>query len=150
MLLATVLCVPVERADVGRLRPVEVIEIVIDGEKVILQTDTNDYGEGSDAVSALQDMKSKSTGIIYLDTATFLLVGQEAQYEAERLRDYLKEKTELCQTIETVDLQIAAAYLSMHNDLPVMGKWKPGDAIPVLKMEGERLMLQGINGTKWG
>lgn len=90
----TVLLLPVDRLDAAKLLPVEAVAVTVEGERVVLVTDTEDRGEGSTAEAALKDLKEKALGIIYLDTANYLLVGEGAEEPAEELRKHLKRRVQ--------------------------------------------------------
>ena len=81
---------PVDRLDVAKLLPVEAVAIYLEDEMVVLETDTEDQGRGDTVHSALEDLKEKATKIIYLDTARYLLVAEDAEAQAQELLQYLK------------------------------------------------------------
>ena len=141
LILALVWLVPTERADVAKLRPVEVIAIYKKGNTVALTTDTEDVGVGTGATEALENMRSTSPAIIYLDTAEFLLVEDAAAGEVEAIRNELKDSVRLCKVSGKVDLKSAAKYLPVHGALPVLRSWKAGDVLPVLRNENDRLKI---------
>ena len=69
LLMTAALLAPVERADVGKLRPIETVSVYRENDWVVLRTDTDDVGIGTTAIQALKNMKDSASGIIYLDTA---------------------------------------------------------------------------------
>lgn len=141
LILALLLLVPVRRADVGQLRPVEVVVLYKEEGTVYLETDTLDLGVGENALEALADMKAASAGVIYLDTAEYLLVSEEALEETEALRGVLKKTVKLCQIDGRADLQTTAQYLSVHGGLPTLAQWEKGSKLPVLSCENGRLKI---------
>ena len=141
IILALVWALPTERADVAKLRPVEVIAIYKTGDVVILTTDTDDRGIGASAMEALENMRSTSPAIIYLDTAEYLLVEDKAKKEIEQLRKELKSSVRLCNVTGTVDLKAAANYLPVHGQLPELRNWNTDEMLPVLYTENERLKI---------
>lgn len=141
LILALVLLIPVESADVADLRPIEVICIYKEGNTVILETDTGDVGSGTNAIEALADMKQTSPAVIYLDTAEYLLVSENAAGEVDSLREILKDSVKLCMTKDKVALEDAAKYLPVHGDLPQIREWKTGDRLPILSLENGRIKL---------
>lgn len=140
-LMAAVLIVPVERADVGKLRPIETVSVCKEDGWIVLRTDTEDVGIGATAASALQNMKDTASGIIYLDTAAYLLIEEDAQDAAEELREMLKDKVKLCVASKEIEPLDATRYLSAHDDLPQMRTWKSGQELPVLTQYGDRLKI---------
>lgn len=140
-ILALVLALPVEKSDVGKLRPVEVVSIYKEGKLYVMQTDTADQGVGTTAQQALESLKATSSGIIYLDTAEFLLLSEGAEDAAEELRQQLKSSVRLCRTEEPVDLPKAAKFLSVHGDLPSLKEWETGTQLPLLSTFGDSLIF---------
>lgn len=133
--------IPTERTDVAQLRPVEVIAIYKTGNAVMLVTDTEDVGIGSSAAEALENMRSTSPAVIYLDTAEFLLVETAAEDEVDTLRRELKSSVRICGVVGEADLKSAAQYLPVHDNLPALQSWRAGDLLPVLHTENDRLKI---------
>ena len=141
LILAAAMLAPVERADVAKLRPIEVIYICKDADAVILKTDTDDVGIGTDVASALEDMKQTSPAVIYLDTAEYLVIGTGAQEEAKALEGILKGSVELCLAEQEPDLELVADYLPAHGKLPRFSDWKDGEELPVLSLQNDRIKI---------
>ena len=140
ILLAAALA-PVERVDVGQMQPVEVIYICKDADAVVLKTDTGDVGVGVDAETALTDMKQTSAGVIYLDTAQYLVIGPGAQEDAMALKSVLRGSVQLCLAEENMDLKQLAKYLPAHGELPGFAQWSKGENLLVLHKENDRIKL---------
>ena len=132
VLLGLALLVPVERADVGKLRPVETIAVYQEGDLIVLRTDTGDTGIGTTAMQALQNMKDTACGIIYLDTARYLLVEEGTEHAAEALQPVLKGKVRMCLASREIELLLATQYLNVHGNLPRMRTWKQDQKLPAL------------------
>ncbi len=141
LLLAVTLLVPVRKADVARLRPIEVIALHKSGDTVTLLSDTQDRGEGSNVLQALADMKQTSPAIIYLDTAEYLLVGEGAQEEVDALRSVLGGGVRLCSVQDGIDPKEAAAYLPVHGTLPTLRTWQLTEELPLLTEENGQIKL---------
>ena len=139
--LAALLVLPVERSDVGKLLPVQVVSIYKEGNWTVVETDTENRGMGGTAEQALRNLKDTASGIIYLDTAEYLLLTQDTQEAAEELRDELKESVRVCMAAKSVNLAEAAKYLSVHGDLPKLKNWKQGGELPVLGTFGDSLIF---------
>ena len=134
---------PVKSADIGTLRPVEVVMVYRQEDTVVLATDTADAGQGTDALAALENLKATTPGTIYLDTAEYLLLAEGAEDAAEQLKPVLKKSVRVCMADAAVDLKAAAKYLPVHGDLPRLKNWKTGDELPRLRAAGKRLLLTG-------
>lgn len=141
LILILTLLLPVNRLDVAELRPVEVIYIYKENDRVVMETDTEDKGTGADAAQALADMRATSPAVIYLDTAEFLLIGEDAKEEAETLRSELKENVRLCEAAGQIDLPLAAKYLTVHGELPTFRSWNMDTRLPLIYTEKERLKI---------
>lgn len=134
---------PVKSADIGTLRPVEVVMVYRQEDTVVLATDTADAGQGADALAALENLKATTPGTIYLDTAEYLLLAEGAEDVAEQLKPVLKKSVRVCMADAAVDLKAAAKYLPVHGDLPRLKNWKTGMKLPHLRAAGNRLLLTG-------
>ncbi len=124
IILLLALVAPVKKLDVAKLQPVETVVIYLKDGAVVLGTDTGDVGQGSTAVEALKNLKGRASSVIYLDTAEYLLIGQNAQNEAEELRPYLKNSVRVG-NYNGGDINEETAYWEVHGDLPKLGSWKP-------------------------
>ena len=128
--------------DIGSLQPVEVVQLYKRNELLFIETDTGDLGWGMTAGDAVKKLKETTPGQIYLDTADYLLIDAGLEEYLPDLRSYLKKRTAMAYGQEEIDLQEAAAYLSVHRPARTIGKWrKPGE---VLTVEGGKLILKKI------
>jgi len=141
VILAGVLAIPVKRLDVAKLRPVQVVSIYTENNWLVMETDTGDKGFGGTARQALQNLKDTSSGIIYLDTADYLLLTDETMDTAEELRQELKDTVRLCLTAKKVNLAEASKFLSVHGKLPRLSAWENGQELPVLSTFGDSLIF---------
>ena len=121
IILAAVLFVPVTRLDIAKLEPVEAVAVYLEDGLVKLRTDCESMGVGETALEALQDLKEKALSVIYLDTAKFLLVGENAQQAAAELGQYLRDNIKIC-AYSGGDVKAEAKYFSTHEEAA-----KPGE-----------------------
>ena len=140
-ILAALIAAPVKSSDIGKLRPVQVVSVYKENVWTVLETDTEDKGYGGTVQQALQNLKDTSNGIIYLDTADYLLLTKDTEHAAEQLRQALKENVQVCMTAGSVDLKKASQYLSAHGDLPKLKHWAEGAELPVLSAFGDSLIF---------
>ena len=138
-ILLALLVVPVERLDVAKLRPVQVVSVYKEDQRIVIETDTGDYGIGMTAEQALENMEDTTPGVIYLDTARFLLLRKGAEDAVEELRNTLKPNTHLCYAEEGIDITETGKFLSAHGDLSKLKAWKNGQDLPVLSTFRKRL-----------
>lgn len=115
MILLTSLLVPLERKDVGELLPVELVYLYRDEDQIVIETDTKDLGRGMTVSQAFKDLEDTTTGVIFLDTADYLLVSETALDLTEELSEYLKPSVRVCLAGGGIDTAEAAAYLSVHH-----------------------------------
>lgn len=87
--------VPVKRLDIAKLLPVEAMAIYKQDGMVVLKTDTDHIGIGKNISEAIENLRENAVEMIYLDTADYLLVDQDAQEEAVELRQYLRPSIQL-------------------------------------------------------
>lgn len=141
LILIAVLLVPVERTDVGRLRPVQSVAVFGEDGAVVIETDTGDRGSGENALAALDDLKRTTPAVIYLDTAEYLLVTKDMEDAVEHLRAHLKDTVELYHYIGTPKLEDVTQYLEIHGDAPSLKQWREGQQLPVLDCREERIKI---------
>lgn len=127
--------------DVAKLRPVQVVSLYQEGERIVIETDTQDRGEGSTPQEALNDLERTTSGVIYLDTAQYLLVTEDSTDVLEAFRERLNKSVKLCVRTDDVDLTNVAKYLSIHDETPELKDWKEGVKLPVLHVQNGRFYL---------
>ncbi len=115
LILAALFFAPVERLDIAKLEPVQTVALSVEGDAFVLQTDTRDMGRGATVEAALQDLKENTAGVIYLDTAQYLLVTKEAESATDTLRKYLRNTVVVSLWDGAGDIEQAARYLSVHT-----------------------------------
>ena len=101
--------------DIGRLRPVEVVQLYEKAGLLFLKTDTGDVGWGLTVEQAVNQLKETTPARIYLDTADYLLLEEGTEDCIPVLKMYLKRKTKVAYAPEGIDLEEAAAYLRIHQ-----------------------------------
>lgn len=131
IILAGILWIPVERMEIRDLEPIQTVWMHLEDGNVVLETDTEDVGRGESVQKALEDMKTRSSGIVYLDTAQFLLVSRNAQEQIGELSQYLKDKVKIS-LWEGGDLKEAARYMQSHKIGVKLGKWSREVKLPKL------------------
>lgn len=131
LILGALFFAPVESVEVAKLEPVQAVWMYMEGDSIVLETDTEDKGTGATVEEALADMKRRSAGIIYLDTAQYVLVtGAELQIPA--LEPYIKGSVRLCQWGGNGDFAEAVKYADAHGIGTKVREWKPEVKLPNL------------------
>lgn len=118
VILAILFFVPLERVDVAKLLPIEAVAVYMDGEDVVFETDTEHKGKGTDVTKAIVNLKESTPAVVYLDTAEFLMVSEEALPEINALRSHLKPSVKLFVGDAREKVKETAKYLEVHGSLP--------------------------------
>lgn len=126
-ILLSLFFVPLDRVDVSQLLPIETVAIYMENGDVILETDTEHSGSGKTVTQALESLKENTPAVVYLDTAAYLLVSEDALTHVEGLRQYLKPSVAVCICDAKDSVQKAADYLSVHGNLPKLRDWRIED-----------------------
>lgn len=140
--LGAALLVPVDRSDVGELQPIEVVSLSVKREEVVIKTDTGDLGSGVSVDAALQNLKETTPGIVYLDTAEYLLVNADAKALIPDISRCLKDKVKVCYMDGEPDLKMAASYLAVHSPKETLGSWNEQTELEILSWNSERFNLK--------
>lgn len=141
ILIVAAMLVPAERLDVGKLQPMKLVYISNDANGVRLETDTGDSGTGETVEKAFRNLKETTPGIIFLDTADYLLVNKGAEDLIDDMNVYLKEDVRICCTEDIVDLTAAAEYLTVHEPQIKLRDWKYARSTEWLAVENDRMKI---------
>ena len=126
--------------DIGRLRPVELVQLYERNGLLFLETDTGDLGWGMTVGQAAEKLKETAAGQIYLDTADFLVLEEGMDVYLPVLSGYLKRRTGITYGPEEMDLEETAAYLRVHRPSVCIGNGrKPGE---MLSVQGGKIILK--------
>ena len=135
IIIAASFLFPLNRADVGKLQPVEAVAMYKTGDQLCIVTDAGDCGTGKSAYEAIADLKKNSAAIVYLDTAKYLLVSKDAETEIDQIKSIIKPTVRLCGWNGEDDLKVACKYFSAHDNLPRLFQWKSGTELPMYYCE---------------
>lgn len=140
-ILLAVLLLPERGTDVGKLIPVEVAAISEADGVVSIHTDTGDSGQGQTLEAAIADLKASALGIIYLDTAEYLLLEAGTEHHLNTVERHLKPAVRLCYAREGIDLEAAANFLSVHEPDVTLRTVSDSNSIPTISEENGRYHL---------
>ena len=132
IILGAVCLIPVQKQDVATLEPIQAVWMSEENGEVVLKTDTEDQGIGNNVQEALTNMKDQSTGMVYLDTAQFLLVTETAKHRIPEIANELKSSVRVCLWEGKGELADAARYMQARKLGARLGKWQENDALPVV------------------
>lgn len=138
MVLAIVMTgqLPFQGHDVGTLRPVEVVLAQLENGKICLSTDTGDKGSGDTWQEALDDMKERAPGSIFLGTAGFLLIADRQILPEIMKQNLFNPSCGICYVEDSVDLTDAGNYLRAHEPEANLRLLRTGEVeLPQLRIE---------------
>ena len=124
LILSLLFFAPVERLDVAKLQPVQTVAVRVVEEQLQIITDTDVQGIGKTIAEAVANLEQNTPGVIYLDTAQYLLLTEDALEEISQLKDYLHESVFVSKWDGEGGVSEAAKYLSVRKDLPQIGHMK--------------------------
>ena len=134
-LIGATLFAPVRRVDVGTLQPVEIVYIIKRNQTVEVRTDTGEFGKGENIGEAVNDLLSTAQGVVYFETAEFLLVQENCKREAGIMADQLQASVRVCFVQGNPDLKYAKKFLRAHGSFPDLSQFLLGENVPVLQCE---------------
>ena len=140
--LLLVCFLPVEGTDVGKLIPVEVIAISESDGMITVRTDTGDQGTGEDLHTAFADLKDSASGVVYLDTAEYVLMEPGTEAWMDTAGTYLKGDTKVCTAQEGIPLDTIANYLSVHHPGIRLEEVREVAEMPRITEEGGRYWIE--------
>ena len=123
---------PLNRVEIANLEPVRAVWLDWQNDQIHLETDTGSRGTGQTVTDALVNLKETSSGIVYLDTAEYLLVSEDATKEITALVPYVKKSVRLCQWDGEGDMEWAVKYVNAHKIGTKIRHWKTDDKLPNL------------------
>ena len=142
LLLGAALILPVEGTDVGKLLPVELVQLDKMGDTVVISTDAGATGTGETVKAAIRDMEKTAAGIVFLDTADYLLVTESAMEEVESIKEHLKPSVRVCIQHVEMNLKDAAAYLSVHRPEHQLRSCQDPQSLQILMEESGKVILK--------
>ena len=142
LLLGAALILPVEGTDVGKLLPVELVQLDKMGDTVVISTDAGATGTGETVKAAIRDMEKTAAGIVFLDTADYLLVTESAMEEVESIKEHLKPSVRVCIQHVEMNLKDAAAYLSVHRPEHQLRSCQDPQSLQILTEESGKVILK--------
>ena len=133
VILTLLVFAPVECLDVANLQPVQTVALSIKDQRIVIQTDTKDKGSGDTLEMAIHNLKKNVAGVVYLDTAQYLLVTEETVDYVETLQSYLRPTVKVSLWDGKGSVEKAAEFLEIRRDLPTLRRWDQERWNPVEK-----------------
>ena len=133
---------PNSGADVARLHPAEAVQVEMQGQMLVLTTDTGLWGRGLTAAMALEDLKNTAPGEVFLETAQVALVQQGML--ADQLLPLLRPNCRLVLYEGEPDLEAVGGFLGSHPSQATLGTWAAGERVlpRLITKEGRMELVQ--------
>lgn len=129
--------------DVGRLEPVEAVQVCRENGQIILKTDTGQWGRGTTTKEALEDLKETASREVFLETAVWLLLDPDLQGELPELTTLLRPNCRLCLYEGGEKLGTVARYLDQQKLHFFLKQWEEGKIPSLYEREGRLYLEQG-------
>lgn len=142
LLLGALFLFPLQGEDVGELLPVEVVHLYREGDMIVITTDTEAAGRGETVDAALDNLKATTAGIVFLDTADYLLIDEGVATDVIALKKHLKPSVRVCKAMAEVDLKEAAVYLAVHRPKLKLKEYRDDLGVQQLVIENNRMELK--------
>ena len=139
LIAAALLLLPLERTDVADLRPVQTVALYKTPDGYRIETDTEDTGSGKTVDMACRNLMDTTPGVIYLDTADYLLVSEGAIPALGEMDKYLKNGVKVCAVIGEGDLKKVSQFLSVQTGLQPFYRLRSGGGLPILDCRTDRI-----------
>lgn len=133
---------PFVGTDIAKLQPVEVFRVQKEGNMIFVELDTGDSGKGATLEAALQDLKDSTPGKVFLETAEYLLINDEAEALLGSLAAYLRPACGVCLNDGAAKLEEVAEFLGAHEPGLTLQEYRAGDhSLQKLIVREERMYL---------
>ncbi len=129
IILAALFFAPLQSAEIANLEPIQAVWLCTEGQTVRMITDTEDKGSGATVEDALAEMKTNSAGIVYLDTAQYLLVSESAMDKIPEIQPYLRKSVKVYLWEGQGDFHEAVKYADAHKLGVTLKQWKHGEKL---------------------
>lgn len=128
--------------EISRLEPVELVRLTVEENIVSIETDTGGRGYGQDLDSAIENLHASSSAMVFLDTAEYLLLNDEAQRYLPQLYEVLRPACQVCVANGDLDLTEAAEFLETHSPKIKLLQCRAGErSLPTLYIQDGRGQL---------
>ena len=138
------LLLPQRGTEVGKLLPVETLLIEKQAGQYRVSTDTGNTARGDSLENAVESLRVEAPGIIFLDTADYVLLTRETTECMEKLTDYVRPGTRVYEIEGAADMEEIGTFLRAHGpDTPLYRLQKGEQELPKLWAAGDDLRFEG-------
>ena len=99
---------------INELEPVEVVLITETDGNIVIETDTGAKGIGSNLEKAVNNLQSSASGIIFLDTAQYVLVTAKTKCMLVEMMQWIRPAARVCMIRSKPELSEVTEYLGNH------------------------------------
>lgn len=132
------LLLPQRGTDVGELLPVEVLLIEKEAGQYAVTTDTGNTARGDSLEAAMDTLRNTAPGVIFLDTADYVLLTGETLDCMDALPDLVRPGTKVYAVEGAADPEKLGAFLRAHGpDTPLYRILNEAKMVPKLDLEGD-------------
>lgn len=127
--------------DIGKLEPVEAVQIYSEKGQTVVCTDTGQWGKGKNLEEAYRQMKETASREVYLETAVWLLTDTGSLAQLPEMESLFRPNCRVCLYEGKEELKELTAYLDHQKPdflLRDIGR-KP---IPILSEQGGQHHLE--------
>lgn len=125
--------------DIAKLAPVEVVWLSESEGEVYLETDTGVSGKGDSVQGAYNNMKASAPGMIFLETADYLILQNGDEHLIAKTYDLLRPTCKVCSAQRIPDMESVASFLSAHKPDLVLRQYRvQQEALPALEEKDGR------------
>lgn len=130
---------PLQGVDLGKLIPVETVWLSEQNGQVYILTDAGDEGVGTDVQTALNNLQDTASGIVFLETADYVIVETGGEELLEQLHSVLRPSSMICTADKQPELEEATEFLGAHEPHLTLRQWRvERSALPQLQGEKGR------------
>ena len=140
ILIAGAMAIPTRPLELGKLKPVEVVRIDKRGEQILIETDLGDSGSGKTVAEAILDLKERTPGTVYLDTAEYALIPKDETILTQ-IAPYLQEKVRICHWEGEMEIERVAEYLDVHRPNVKLKDYQTGSLLQTLEWKKDSFYL---------
>ena len=128
--------------DATGIQPVEVVCLTKEGEKVQILTDTGAAAGGDTLQDALKQLRAEASGEIFLNTADYLLIGDDCEDLLSEAMDLLRPSCAVCRLRGELQLEQVGRFLRQHRPSLTLARYRAGvRGFSLLTTEGGRMCL---------
>lgn len=114
---------PFRGMDIGKLSPVQTVWLTEDKGQICMQTDTGDFGIGADVKEALHNLNKSAAGIVFLETADYLVIEAGREVLLEQAIAVFRPSCRVCAAEQLSDLNQATDFLRTHEPIITLRQW---------------------------